>query len=127
MPSDSHLDENGFVVLDVDTAGIAAHSHRAQIADCALCDADGYRGGTVCDHRDHAAETVNGRAEAARVLADIAARRASRARGPIDGGEPIERLTARRTDAPNDPPASTESDLHVPDNHLCTPTTLEGR
>jgi hypothetical protein len=83
MPSDSHLDENGFVVLDnfVDSPGIAPHSHRAQIAACALCDADGYRGSTVCDHRDHIADTVNGRAEAARVLADIAARRASRARG----------------------------------------------
>jgi hypothetical protein len=85
MPSDSHLDENGFVILD--SPGIAAHSHRAQIAACALCDTDGYRGSTVCDHIDHAAESVNGRAEAARVLADIAARRASRARGPVDGGE----------------------------------------
>jgi hypothetical protein len=83
MPSDSHLDENGFVVLDIDAAGIAAHSHRAQIAACSLCDEDGYRGSSICDHRDHAAETVHGRAEAARVLAEIAARRASRARGPV--------------------------------------------
>ena len=24
------------------------------IADCGLCDADGYRGSTICDHIDHA-------------------------------------------------------------------------
>jgi hypothetical protein len=86
MPNDSHLDENGFVVLDVDPDR-PAHLAKAAVAACERCDDDGYRGGTVCDHRDHAAETVHGRAEAARALADIAARRASRARGPIDGGE----------------------------------------
>lgn len=54
MPSDSHLDDNGFVVLDnLDSPGIAPHSHRAQIAACALCDPDGYRGSTICDHVDH--------------------------------------------------------------------------
>lgn len=54
MPDrDSHLDDNGFVVLDIDSSGIAPHSHRAQIAACALCDPDGYRGSTICDHQDH--------------------------------------------------------------------------
>jgi hypothetical protein len=53
MPSDSHLDENGFVVLDVDLAAIAAQAQRDRIAACILCDDDGYRGGTVCDHIDH--------------------------------------------------------------------------
>lgn len=38
------------------------HLAPAAIADCGLCNADGYRGGRICDHRDHFAETANGRA-----------------------------------------------------------------
>lgn len=85
MPSDSHLDDDGFVVLDVDPDR-PAHLDLEAVVACGLCDDEGYRSGVICDHRDHMAESVNGRAEAARVLADIAARRASRARGPVDGG-----------------------------------------
>lgn len=47
MP-DSHLDDDGFVVLD-NPAEIRAQ----EIARCGLCDVDGYIGGTVCDHIDH--------------------------------------------------------------------------
>jgi hypothetical protein len=44
------------------------------IAACGLCDAEGYRGNRVCDHVDHFAANSAGRAEARRVLAEIAAR-----------------------------------------------------
>ena len=50
MP-ESHLDENGFVVLD--DVPSAAELRTQAIVDCELCDDDGYRGGTVCDHIDH--------------------------------------------------------------------------
>ena len=30
-----------------------AEIRNAAIARCTLCDGDGYRGGTVCDHTDH--------------------------------------------------------------------------
>ena len=34
---------------------------RAQaVANCGLCDDDGYRGSTVCDHVDHAAAAKRG-------------------------------------------------------------------
>lgn len=37
--------------------------NRAQaIRDCRLCDPDGYRGTTVCDHQDHAAAARRGTA-----------------------------------------------------------------
>jgi hypothetical protein len=56
MPS---LDANGFVRLDNDED----HQARAAaITACQLCDDDGYRGTTVCDHIDHYAETTAGRA-----------------------------------------------------------------
>lgn len=55
MPS---LDANGFVRLDEPDDDPQA---RAQaIAACALCDDDGYRGGTVCDHVDHSAAAKRG-------------------------------------------------------------------
>ena len=39
--------------MTLDSPGIPAHCHRAQIAACALCDPDGYRGSTICDHQEH--------------------------------------------------------------------------
>lgn len=48
----SNLDENGFARIDEpdDDPQLA----RAQaIAHCDMCDDDGYRGHTVCDHQDH--------------------------------------------------------------------------
>lgn len=64
-----HLDDDGRVILpDLDSPGIPAHIKRAQIAACALCDPDGYRGSTVCDHQEHAsAETRAAAREALRV------------------------------------------------------------
>ena len=47
----------------------------AAIANCALCDAHGYRGNRVCDHIDHVAENAPGRAAARAALAEIRARR----------------------------------------------------
>jgi hypothetical protein len=45
------LDENGFVRLD---------NAAQDIARCGLCNADGYRGSTVCDHVDHSAAAKRG-------------------------------------------------------------------
>lgn len=51
------------------------HLGPAAIAACQLCDADGYRGGTVCDHREHYADTTAGRAAVNAELAKIRNRR----------------------------------------------------
>lgn len=78
MP-DRYLDENGFVIdLDApDSRHLTAEDRRlAAIADCQLCNRDGYRtGGTRCDHIDHAAIAERHRAEIAAQLAQIAARK----------------------------------------------------
>ena len=63
------------------TQPATAHMTRRAIANCRLCNADGYRGRTVCDHVDHA----TGRAAVRQVLADIAARKTERARGTTPG------------------------------------------
>lgn len=57
-----------------------AHLDPAAITACPLCDDDGYRGGTVCDHRDHYADTAAGRAA---VTAELAKIRNRRTRGAI--------------------------------------------
>lgn len=50
MP-ERHLDDNGFVIP---TPNPDTHQARTQaITNCGLCDQDGYRGTTVCDHTDH--------------------------------------------------------------------------
>lgn len=51
-----------------------------EIAQCGLCDDDGYRGAVVCDHVDHETATTHGRGLVQGVLADIARRKAERAR-----------------------------------------------
>lgn len=56
------------------------HLDPTAIAACQLCDDDGYRGGTVCDHRDHYADTAAGRAA---VTAELAKIRNRRTRGAI--------------------------------------------
>lgn len=55
MP-DSHLDANGFVVLD---PAVPTHLSPEAIAACTTCDSDGYTPAlVVCDHQLHAtAET----------------------------------------------------------------------
>ena len=56
MP-DRHLDDQGRVILDPEPD---YHDERAIIA-CGMCDDEGYRGGTVCDHIDHVSTTERGR------------------------------------------------------------------
>ncbi|HEY2066345.1 MAG TPA: hypothetical protein VGG84_10340 [Gemmatimonadaceae bacterium] len=54
----------------------AAVTAAAEVANCTLCNDDGYRtNGLVCDHVDHAASTTNGRAAARAALADLAPRK----------------------------------------------------
>lgn len=64
MP-DSHLDENGFVVLDAPEPASRAQA----IVACGLCDDDGYRGLLVCNHVDHTAAAERGMARIRAVLA----------------------------------------------------------
>lgn len=59
MPS--HLDENGYVVLEPEPDPTPAERAQA-IRACTLCDGDGYRGSTVCDHEDHAPAAKRGMA-----------------------------------------------------------------
>ena len=56
MP-DRNLDDDGFVIDHG-----PAHLTAAAIADCRLCDPDGYRGTQVCDHIDHTAAAKRGSA-----------------------------------------------------------------
>ncbi|MGA5467159.1 plasmid mobilization protein [Mycobacterium sp. NPDC050041] len=44
------------------------HLTAQAIADCPMCDEDGYRGLGVCDHRDHHESTSRGRAAVQAVL-----------------------------------------------------------
>ncbi|QBP31768.1 hypothetical protein SEA_PIPER2020_90 [Mycobacterium phage Piper2020] len=60
MP-EHNLDENGFVI-DNDAEN-RAHLAAIAIANCELCDDDGYRGTLVCDHADHAAAAKRGMAK----------------------------------------------------------------
>lgn len=46
-----------------------------RIANCGLCDDDGYRGPVVCDHVDRAETTQRGLAKCHEVLAQIAAKK----------------------------------------------------
>lgn len=57
--SDRNLDDDGFVIDHG-----PAHLTAAAIADCTLCDPDGYRGTTVC-HHDPDQAAVNARGSAA--------------------------------------------------------------
>lgn len=49
----------------------------AAIADCGLCDDNGYRGTVVCDHIDHAPAAARGRAKIQAELDAIAARKSA--------------------------------------------------
>lgn len=76
MP-DRHLDDQGRVILDPEPD---YHDERAIIA-CGMCDDEGYRGGTVCDHIDHVSTTERGRGLMRAELDRIRQRKAQRARG----------------------------------------------
>lgn len=54
-----HLDENGYVIAEPEHPHLDPHA----IIDCPLCDDDGYRGTTVCDHQDHTPTTERGMAK----------------------------------------------------------------
>ena len=47
----------------------------SRIANCPLCDDEGYRGSTICDHVDRADITARGLAKCREVLARIAAKK----------------------------------------------------
>ena len=47
----------------------------AAIANCTLCDTDGYRNLVVCDHIDHTETNQRGLAKCREVLAHIAAKK----------------------------------------------------
>lgn len=55
------LDENGFVAEP--DAEWSAQQRAMLIVDCGLCDDDGYRGATVCDHEDHTGAAKRGMAK----------------------------------------------------------------
>lgn len=55
--SDRQLDDDGFVIDHG-----PAHLTAAAIADCQLCDPDGYRGTQVCDHIDRTDTNARGSA-----------------------------------------------------------------
>ncbi len=66
----------GFTAQDLDGRTVD-EQRAAAIADCQLCDENGYRtgGATRCDHIDHAAIAERHRAEIAAQLAEIRARK----------------------------------------------------
>lgn len=53
-----HLNPDGTVNLDATDDGPSAQA--LAIVNCGMCDDDGYRGGTVCDHIDRAAVAKRG-------------------------------------------------------------------
>ncbi|UJL29953.1 hypothetical protein HZU38_05480 [Mycolicibacterium vanbaalenii] len=53
-----HLNPDGTVNLDAEPDGPGAQA--LAIVNCGLCDDEGYRGGTVCDHIDRAAVAKRG-------------------------------------------------------------------
>jgi hypothetical protein len=70
MPDDPkpHLDENGFVILD-EPEPSTAHLAAEAVVACGMCDDDGYRGGTVCDHQDRSEIAARGSAAVRAALA----------------------------------------------------------
>lgn len=62
-PSDPYADERA-IAADRDWTRERHETERAQrlqaITNCALCDQDGYRGTTVCDHQDHTESAQRG-------------------------------------------------------------------
>lgn len=76
----SHLNPDGTVNLDEPSEpdDELAHLDPAAIANCTLCDTDGYRNLVVCDHIDHTAETP-GRAAFHAEMAKLRARRVEKA------------------------------------------------
>lgn len=81
----SHLNPDGTVNLDEpsepdDQADELAHLDPAAIANCTLCDTDGYRNLVVCDHIDHDAQSAHGRALARAEIQKLIARRVGKAR-----------------------------------------------
>lgn len=54
------LDAEGRVILDDDDIPTAAERKAEAIANCTMCDPDGYHGSSVCDHIDHRAAANRG-------------------------------------------------------------------
>lgn len=70
------LDEDGRVILDVPDREWAAQVRAMAVVACELCDDDGYRGGTVCDHEDHTEAAKRGMALVREALKRAKARKA---------------------------------------------------
>ena len=70
MPdSKLRLGSDGRVILDPEPDPDTAHLTQAAIVACNLCDDDGYRGSTVCNHQDHRAAARRGKAAIDAILA----------------------------------------------------------
>ncbi|UVT31626.1 hypothetical protein SEA_MASK_85 [Mycobacterium phage Mask] len=52
-PSDPYADERAAQTPTPVVTPSAAELRQRAITDCQLCDPDGYRGTTVCNHQDH--------------------------------------------------------------------------
>lgn len=82
MPDDDsklHLDENGRVVLPEDAQPATKadrYTQTAAVANCPLCDDDGYRDMRVCDHVDRSG--MRGSVIARQALAEARAERGQR-------------------------------------------------
>ncbi|MCX8559797.1 hypothetical protein OS122_02640 [Mycolicibacterium mucogenicum] len=57
------------------TAQAEKRRNEFRIANCGLCDPDGYRGNQVCDHIDHTETNQRGLAQCRAVLDQIAAKK----------------------------------------------------
>lgn len=75
----THLNPDGTVNLDAADDGTSAQT--LAIVNCGMCDDEGYRGGTVCDHIDRISTTERGRGLMRAELDRIRQRKAQRARG----------------------------------------------
>lgn len=61
-PATSAAGEAGITTHPEQHPAASAHLTRAAVANCPLCDHDGYRGHQVCNHVDHRAATTRGMA-----------------------------------------------------------------
>lgn len=89
-----------------------AATKRAAIAECELCDTDGYRGNRVCDHIDRTAVAARGSAAVREVLAAKRVRAADPsdsnvAPDPLVSTEPSEQASVGTGEPGGDPDAST--------------------
>lgn len=92
----------------------AAETKRLAIANCTLCDAEGYAGTVLCDHDpDTPARAAR---HLAKIRANLAAQRASAAADPEPPPDPSSSVsvpTGRSESAPHDEPTTQENHIHA--------------